>query len=265
MVTKVGINGFGRIGRQVLKAITDRHGDVLEVVAINDLVPIETNANLLKYDSNYGQWKRDIRAEADGIAVDGRPDQGLQRARPRRDPMGLRGRRNRDRVHGLLHRRHKGARTTAATRVKKVIISAPAKNEDFTVVLGVNQEKYDPREAQRHFERELHDQRAGAGGEGARRQPRRGQGPDDDHPQLHQLPEDPRPGGRRRPPRDARRRPQHRPHVHRRGEGAAARHPRDRGQARRPLLPRAHANRLHRRSRRPHRTRHDQGGSQCRC
>jgi len=72
MVTKVGINGFGRIGRQVLKAITDRHGDTLEVVAINDLVPIETNANLLKYDSNYGQWKRDIRVEADGIAVDGK-------------------------------------------------------------------------------------------------------------------------------------------------------------------------------------------------
>ena len=62
MVTKVGINGFGRIGRQVLKAITDRYPDQLEVVAINDLVPGETNANLLKYDSNYGQWKRDIRA-----------------------------------------------------------------------------------------------------------------------------------------------------------------------------------------------------------
>src|SRR5688572_15486682 len=72
MATKIGINGFGRIGRQVLKAITDRYGDTLEVVAVNDLVAPEVSANLLKYDSNYGQWKREIRATEDAIFVDGR-------------------------------------------------------------------------------------------------------------------------------------------------------------------------------------------------
>ena len=63
MVTRIGINGFGRICRQVLKAITDRHGADLEVVAINDLVSIETNAHLLKYDSNYGRWRRVVARE----------------------------------------------------------------------------------------------------------------------------------------------------------------------------------------------------------
>lgn len=72
MVTKVGINGFGRIGRQVLKAISDRYEGKLEVVAINDLVPVEINANLLKYDSNYGRWHREVRADGDALVVDGR-------------------------------------------------------------------------------------------------------------------------------------------------------------------------------------------------
>ena len=72
MATKVGINGFGRIGRQVLKAITERYPGKLEVVAINDLVPTDVNANLLKYDSNYGRWEKDIRADNDALIVDGR-------------------------------------------------------------------------------------------------------------------------------------------------------------------------------------------------
>ena len=72
MATKIGINGFGRIGRQVLKAITDRYPSELEVVAINDLVEPEVSANLLKYDSNYGRWDRDVRASAGAITVDGR-------------------------------------------------------------------------------------------------------------------------------------------------------------------------------------------------
>src|SRR5687768_17672353 len=74
MATKVGINGFGRIGRQVLKAITERYPGKLEVVAINDLVPTDVNANLLKYDSNYGRWEKDIRSENDALVVDGRAD-----------------------------------------------------------------------------------------------------------------------------------------------------------------------------------------------
>jgi glyceraldehyde 3-phosphate dehydrogenase len=143
MTIRIGINGFGRIGRQVLKAITDRYPGVLEVVAINDLVSSEVNANLLKYDSNYGRWERDVRAEDGGIAVDGR----LIRVFSERDPgaipwatagvdvvvesTGL----FTDATRAVAHRRDS---------VKKVIISAPAKNEDVTVVLGVNAEKYDP-------------------------------------------------------------------------------------------------------------------------
>ena len=72
MATKIGINGFGRIGRQVLKAITDRYPGDLEVVAVNDLVAPDVSANLLKYDSNYGRWNRDIHVADGGISVDGR-------------------------------------------------------------------------------------------------------------------------------------------------------------------------------------------------
>src|SRR5579885_926651 len=72
MATRIGINGFGRIGRQVLKAIGERHGDTLEVVAINDLVDTETNAHLLKYDSNYGRFHGCVEARDDALLVDGR-------------------------------------------------------------------------------------------------------------------------------------------------------------------------------------------------
>jgi len=143
MVTKIGINGFGRIGRQVLKAITDRYPDKLEVVAINDLVPVDVNANLLKYDSNYGRWHRDVRSEADGISIDGRLVKVFSERDPGAIPWGSVGADMvvestglfTDATKAVAHRRDS---------VKKVIISAPAKNEDVTVVLGVNAEKYDP-------------------------------------------------------------------------------------------------------------------------
>ena len=143
MVTKIGINGFGRIGRQVLKAITDRHGDALEVVAINDLVAIETNANLLKYDSNYGRWNKEIRADANGIVVDGRLIKVFSEKDPGAIPWGSAG------VDIVIESTGFFTDATKAVAhkrdsVKKVVISAPAKNEDFTIVLGVNAEKYDP-------------------------------------------------------------------------------------------------------------------------
>jgi glyceraldehyde 3-phosphate dehydrogenase len=147
MATKIGINGFGRIGRQVLKAITDRYGDSLEVVAVNDLVAPEVSANLLKYDSNYGQWKREIRATDDAIFVDGREIKVFAERDPGAIPWASAGVELvvestgffTDATKAVAHRRD---------TVKKVIISAPAKNEDVTVVLGVNAEKYDP--AQHH-------------------------------------------------------------------------------------------------------------------
>jgi glyceraldehyde 3-phosphate dehydrogenase len=143
MVTKVGINGFGRIGRQVLKAISDRYPGQFEVVAINDLVPTETNANLLKYDSNYGRWNREIRVEPDGLAIDGRLVKVFGEREPGAIPWGSVGAEIviestgffTDATKAVAHRRDS---------VKKVLISAPAKNEDVTIVLGVNPEAYDP-------------------------------------------------------------------------------------------------------------------------
>ncbi|MBA4181446.1 MAG: type I glyceraldehyde-3-phosphate dehydrogenase [Anaerolinea sp.] len=143
MVTKIGINGFGRIGRQVLKAISERHGDELEVVAINDLVATETNAHLLKYDSNYGRWGRDIRAEAGGIAVDGRLIKVFSERDPGAIPWGSVGAEIVIEATGLFTDATKAV-AHKRDSVRKVIISAPAKNEDFTIVLGVNPEKYDP-------------------------------------------------------------------------------------------------------------------------
>ena len=144
MATKVGINGFGRIGRQALKAITDRHGGTLEVVAINDLVPSETNANLLKYDSNYGRWNHDVRAVDGGLSVDGRLIKVFSERDPGAIPWGSAG------VEIVIESTGFFTDATLAKAhrrdtVKKVIISAPAKNEDFTIVLGVNAQKYDPK------------------------------------------------------------------------------------------------------------------------
>jgi len=142
LVTKVGINGFGRIGRQVLKAITDRYPGKLEVVAINDLVSIETNVNLLKYDSNYGRWNKDIRAEGDTIVVDGRAIKVFAERDPGAIPWGSVGADIVIESTGLFTDATKAV-AHKRDSVKKVVISAPAKNEDVTIVLGVNPEKYD--------------------------------------------------------------------------------------------------------------------------
>ncbi len=142
MATKVGINGFGRIGRQVFKAINDRYAGKLEVVAINDLVASEINANLLKYDSNYGQWKRDIRAEGGDIVVDGKVIKVFSERDPGAIPWGSVGAEIVIESTGFFTDANL-AKAHRRDSVKKVVISAPAKNEDFTIVLGVNAEKYD--------------------------------------------------------------------------------------------------------------------------
>jgi len=143
MATRVGINGFGRIGRLVLKALVDRYPGKLEVVAINDLVATDVNANLLKYDSNYGRWDKDIRAESDAIIVDGRPIKVFAERDPGAIPWGSL---NVDIVVESTGLFTDATKAVAHKRdsVKKVVISAPAKNEDVTLVLGVNAEKYDP-------------------------------------------------------------------------------------------------------------------------
>ncbi len=143
MAVRVGINGFGRVGRQVFKAIRDYHSSALEVVAVNDLTNPKTNAHLLKYDSNYGVFPAHIEAREDAILVDGQTVKVLAERDPARIPWGDFGVEIVVEATGLFTDAQKAVAHTQAG-VKKVIITAPAKNEDLTVVLGVNEEMYDP-------------------------------------------------------------------------------------------------------------------------
>jgi glyceraldehyde 3-phosphate dehydrogenase len=152
MSTRIGINGFGRIGRQVLKAIKEQYNGTLEVVAVNDLFDSRTNAHLFKYDTNYGTYPGTVEVADNDLVVDG------QRIRvfAEKDPGNLawadlgvdiviestgiftdaKGDPAKNKPGARIHIDKGGA--------KKVIISAPAKNEDITVVLGVNDKMYDP-------------------------------------------------------------------------------------------------------------------------
>ena len=142
MTVRVGINGFGRIGRQSLKALIERTPEV-EVVAVNDLVDVETNALLFKHDSTYGAYKGEVSHTADSIVIDGKEIKVLQYKDPAQLPWGDLGVDIVIESTGIFTDADKaGAHRTAGA--KKVIISAPAKKEDITIVLGVNEEKYDP-------------------------------------------------------------------------------------------------------------------------
>jgi glyceraldehyde 3-phosphate dehydrogenase len=143
MSVRVGINGFGRVGRQVFKAIRDYHGSALEVVAVNDLTDPTTNAHLLKYDSNYGVFPARVEAKQDAIVVDGQTVKVLAERDPGSIPWKDFGVEIVVEGTGLFTDAQKAVAHTRAG-VKKVIITAPAKNEDLTVVLGVNEEMYDP-------------------------------------------------------------------------------------------------------------------------
>ena len=148
MATKVGINGFGRIGRQVFKAIRDNYGDSLEVVAVNDIGDVPTMAHLLKYDSNYGKFNGNVEVSDDGLNVDGKLLKVLAQRDPANLPWGDLGVDIVVESTGLFRDREKAGKHLQAG-AKKVIISAPAKDEDLTVVLGVNDDQYDP--AQHHI------------------------------------------------------------------------------------------------------------------
>ncbi|HHX39647.1 MAG TPA: type I glyceraldehyde-3-phosphate dehydrogenase [Armatimonadetes bacterium] len=142
MAVRVGINGFGRIGRQVFKAIQERHASELEVVAINDLTDAETLAHLLKYDSNYGRYPGEIRFEEKDIIVDGKKILVHAEKDPAQLPWADLGVQVVLESTGFFTDGNK-AKAHIDAGAKKVLISAPAKNVDLTVVLGVNEEQYD--------------------------------------------------------------------------------------------------------------------------
>lgn len=142
MTTKIGINGFGRMGRLTLRAINQYYSGTLEVVAINDLTDAKTNAHLLKWDSTYGRYSGKVEVTEDSIIVDGKEVKVLSERNPGNIPWQDYG------IDIVIESTGLFTDATKATAhlqggVKKVLISAPARNEDITIVLGVNQDQYD--------------------------------------------------------------------------------------------------------------------------
>ncbi len=141
-MARIGINGFGRIGRQVTKAIKQTYKDI-DIVAVNDLASPEENAHLFKYDTNYGKYPGTVEVDGDNIVIDGDKIKVLKEKDPAKLPWKDLGVELVIESTGLFTDADKAsAHITAGA--KRVLISAPAKGEDITVVLGVNEDKYDP-------------------------------------------------------------------------------------------------------------------------
>lgn len=143
MAVKVGINGFGRIGRQVYKAIRERYDADLDVVAVNDIGRIGIMTHLLKYDSNYGRFPGEVTARGNGFVAGGDEVKVLAEREPAKLPWRDLGVEVVVESTGLFRKRDK-AQLHLDAGAKKVIITAPAKEEDLTVVLGVNETMYVP-------------------------------------------------------------------------------------------------------------------------
>lgn len=142
-MVKVSINGFGRVGRQVFKAMRDTYGDLLEVVAVNDLTSPDVLAHLLKYDSNYGRFDGTVEVQGSSIFVDGKEVRVFAEKDPANLPWKDLGVQLVIESTGVFTDAQKAAAHLHAG-ARKVIITAPAKNEDITIVIGVNEDKYDP-------------------------------------------------------------------------------------------------------------------------
>ncbi|MFO7631197.1 MAG: type I glyceraldehyde-3-phosphate dehydrogenase [Caldilinea sp.] len=143
MAVKVAINGFGRIGRQVTKALFEGYRGKFDLVAINDLSDTKTNAHLFKYDSNYGAFPGTVEVVDGDLVIDGDRIKVLAERDPSKLPWGDLGIDIVVESTGIFTSREKAGLHMQAG-AKKVIISAPAKGEDLTIVLGVNEDKYDP-------------------------------------------------------------------------------------------------------------------------
>jgi glyceraldehyde 3-phosphate dehydrogenase len=144
MAIRVAINGFGRIGRQSLKAMLERYPTQLDVVAINDLTDTETNAHLFRYDSTYGRFNGEVKVlDNNDLSINGKKIRVFQEKDPAQIPWGDVGAQIVIESTGFFTDASK-AKAHLHDSVRKVIISAPAKGEDITIVLGVNEDKYDP-------------------------------------------------------------------------------------------------------------------------
>ncbi|MCK4961817.1 MAG: type I glyceraldehyde-3-phosphate dehydrogenase [Anaerolineales bacterium] len=143
MATRIGINGFGRIGRQVLKVMKENYPDDFDVVAFNDLGNLETMAHLFRYDSNYGAYQGSVEVKEDGLVIEGDFIKALSLPNPDALPWKDMGVEIVIESTGIFRAREDAAKHLEAG-AKKVIITAPAKGPDLTVVLGVNQGDYDP-------------------------------------------------------------------------------------------------------------------------
>ena len=144
MAIKVGINGFGRIGRLVFRTIKERTAGKIEVVAINDLFDPATNAHLLKYDSTYGAFNGTVAAQDGNLVVDGKTIKVFAEKDLNAIKWGALGVDIVLEATGLFADATKSRGHITSGGAKKVIITAPGKNEDITIVLGVNSDKYDP-------------------------------------------------------------------------------------------------------------------------
>lgn len=143
MATRIGINGFGRIGRLTLRAMIERHRGQFDVVAINDLTDTRTNAHLFKYDTTYGPFKGTVEHDENSITVEGDRLQVFAERDPAQIPWADVGAEIVLECTGIFKDKER-AQLHLGSTVKKVVISAPAKNEDVTLVLGVNNAMYDP-------------------------------------------------------------------------------------------------------------------------
>ena len=159
MAVKVGINGFGRIGRNVFRASMDN--PEIDIVAVNDITDTKTLAHLLKHDSVMGNLSVDVKAQDDGIQAGELSFKVFAERDPAQIPWSSVGAEIVIESTGLFTKKEDASKHLHDS-VKKVIISAPAKDEDITVVLGVNGDKYDPAQHSVVFERLLYDELPGA-------------------------------------------------------------------------------------------------------
>ena len=239
MPIKVGINGFGRIGRNIVRASLGN--SAIEFVAVNDITDSKTLAHLLKYDSVLGNLHQKVTHTEDSIAVDGKSFRVFKTKDPGEIDWPSVGADIVIESTGLFTKASDAAKHKRGT-VKKVIISAPATDEDLTVVLGVNDKIVRPGQASHHLERVLHDQLPRSRRESDSGHIRDFLRHDDDDPLLHERPETARPaaqGFAARPRGGA----FHDSHFDRGGQGAAPGHPGAERETRRLFHPRPYAER----------------------